>query len=89
MDVTEKISPFCMWPIRVARNTYLDDGLPGGERQDVGTRHLVAALRVAVDGGLGAQDRLEPLPLQRLVVAVPPLVVAVRVHDHDRRIAAL
>jgi hypothetical protein len=68
---------------------YLVDGFSGGEGHDVGAGNLVAALRVAVHGGLGVQDGLEPLRLERLVVAVPPLVVAVGVHDHDRRVAAL
>jgi hypothetical protein len=67
----------------------LGHGFLGGEGQDVGAGNLVPAPRVAVHGGLGVHDRLEPLRLQRLVVGVPPLVVAVRVHDQDRRVAAL
>jgi hypothetical protein len=51
----------------------LGHGFLGGEGQDVGAGNLVPAPRVAVHGGLGVHDRLEPLRLQRLVVGVPPV----------------
>jgi hypothetical protein len=70
-------------------HTYQEDGFSGDEGHDVRARHLVLALLDAVHGGLGAENGLEPFRLERLVGGVPPLVVAVRVDDHDRRVAAL
>jgi len=77
------------WKMTNSARTYQVDGFSGGEGDDVRARHLVLALLVAVHGGLGAQNGLEPIRLERLVGGVPPLVVAGRVHDHDRRVAAL
>jgi len=67
--------------VRWCSRAYQEDGVPGGEGQDVGAGHPVPALRVAVHR-LGVHHRAEPLQLQRHAVGAPPLVVAGSVDQH-------
>jgi hypothetical protein len=64
---------------------YRDDGVPGGERGDVGAGHLGAA--GGVDGGADVVDELERLGTERLVGSL--LLLAVGTRQEDGRVAAL